>query len=226
MLPEIANLALVVLALASGSACIASDVRDRRLGVYVFKPLTMLLVLALALQPTASTSPSYRGAVTAGLVCSLAGDVFLMLPRDRFVAGLASFLVAHVFYVVAFAAEAGPTARPDALLPFALAAGALYALLWPRLGRLRVPVLVYVAAIVVMAWQATARWLLVGQLDALLACAGAVLFVVSDAALALNRFHRTFRGAQVLVLGTYFPGQLLIALSVGAGAALVDWGIR
>jgi uncharacterized membrane protein YhhN len=49
---------------------------------------------------------------------------------------------------------------------------------------------------------------------------------VSDAALAINRFRRPLPAAQALVLGTYFPGQLLIASSVGVGTALVDWAIR
>ena len=40
--------------------------------------------------------------VVVGLVCSLAGDVFLMLPEERFVEGLVSFLLAHIAYVVAF----------------------------------------------------------------------------------------------------------------------------
>ena len=52
--------------------------------MYVFKPFTMLLILALAVQPSASTPTSYRVFVVAGLAFSLAGDVFLMLPRDRF----------------------------------------------------------------------------------------------------------------------------------------------
>ena len=50
--------------------------------------------------------------------------------------------------------------------------------------------------------------------------------MVSDGALAINRFARPFRGAQAVVLGTYFPAQMLIALSVGVGEALVDWGVR
>lgn len=69
----------------------------RRWQVYIFKPLATLLLLALALSLPA-TSAGYRLAVLCGLVFSTAGDIFLMLPRDRFVAGLASFLIAHLFY--------------------------------------------------------------------------------------------------------------------------------
>lgn len=224
MLPEVTNLILCILAVLSAIACIAAYETGREGVARVFKPLTMVLVLVVAVQPSASTPTSYRMLVVAGLLFSLAGDVFLMLPSDRFIAGLASFLVGHVFYVSAFAGAAD--LAPLALLPFAVAAAGIYAVLHRHLDGLRVPVLLYVAAIVAMAWLATGRWLAVGQLGALLACIGAILFVVSDGALAINRFARPFKGAQTVVLGTYFPAQLLIALSIGVGEALVDWGIR
>ena len=57
-------------------------------------------------------------------------------------------------------------------------------------------------AIVAMAWQASARWLENGDGGALLACSGSLLFVVSDAALARNRFGAGFQHDQTLVLGT------------------------
>lgn len=41
--------------------------------------------------------------ILLGLCLSLAGDVLLMLPSDRFIQGLAAFLVAHLCYNVGFA---------------------------------------------------------------------------------------------------------------------------
>lgn len=213
------EIVLSLLLLASGAGCIACDYAGRRVGVYVLKPLTMLFALALAFRADASL---YRNLVAAGLVASLAGDVLLMLPRDLFVAGLGSFLLAHLLYIAAFAPEAGAT-HPGVLLAFACAGAAAYAALYPRLGRMRLPVLVYVVAIVGMAWQAGARWLELGDATALLAFLGASLFVASDTALAWNRFRHPFRAAQAVVLGTYFPAQWLIALSTGVGEAL-PWG--
>src|SRR5580765_5942786 len=75
---------------------------------YVLKPLTMVVLIAAALA-LSDGAPGVTTAFTvAALVLSLAGDVFLMLPRDLFVAGLASFLLAHVAYVVAFNPSAPP----------------------------------------------------------------------------------------------------------------------
>jgi len=59
-------------------------------------------------------------------------------------------------------------------------------------------------------------WVLSILVAALLAAAGAVLFVLSDSALAWSRFRQPFAAAQLAVLGTYLPAQWLIALSVGA----------
>ena len=47
-----------------------------------------------------------------------------------------------------------------------------------------------------------------------LAAAGSLLFLVSDTVLALNRFYRPFKGAQAIILSTFYSALLLIALSV------------
>ncbi len=223
MASSVANAGLVLLVAASAIACIVGELSERRVMVYVFKPGTMLLVLALALQGVGAGG-SYGPLVVAALLCSLAGDVFLMLPEDRFVPGLLSFLVGHLLYVAAFVGDGGAAGPPAALLPFALAGVLVYAWLWPGLGAMRAPVALYVTAIAAMGGFATARWLGTGGTGALLACTGAVLFAVSDSALAANRFRRPFAAAPAVVLGTYFGGQCLIALSTGVGEALLGRG--
>lgn len=204
--------ALSTLALASALLNIRAEHAGERRQVYVFKPLTTALIILIALQGTHATPGGYRAFVAAGLVCSLAGDVFLMLPRDRFLAGLVSFLFAHVLYVAAFTLD-GWHVHGWAVAVFAVYGLLMLSLLWARLGKLRAPVVVYVSVILLMAVAAWGRWLAVGGRSGAAACAGAVLFVVSDSALAWNRFVGEFRGAQALILGTYFAAQWLIALS-------------
>lgn len=190
----------------------------RRILVYVFKPLTTLLILAIALQPATGAAGRYVGAVALGLVFSLAGDVFLMLPTDRFREGLASFLAAHVCYIAAFTSRTGFVADPVPIVAFATLGLLLLSLLWPGVpSRLRVPVVLYVAVILTMAVQATGQGLRIYDVSSLLAAAGAALFVVSDALLAWDRFRTSFRSSRAAVLTTYFLAQWLIALSVQAG---------
>ncbi len=190
---------------------------ERHWQAYVFKPLATLLILVLALSLPASP-PAYRWAVAAGLVFSTAGDIFLMLPRGRFVAGLASFLAAHLFYIFAFSSDAPFGAAPLLWLPFFGAGGAVVAVVWRGLDRaLRGPVIAYVVVIAVMAGQAAGRWQALGGEPALWAALGAALFVVSDSLLAINRFRAPFRAERALTLGSYWLAQLLIALSISAG---------
>lgn len=202
--------ALLALAIASAALTIVSDERGRRRGVYVFKPLATSLLVALSLLGEGADG-RYRALVAAGLALSLAGDVFLMLPRDRFVAGLASFLAAHLFYAAAFSAGISDLHLPPALF-LSIHAALLLRVLWPRLGPLKAPVAVYAAALAAMAWLAVER-ALAGAPGAAPAAVGAILFVASDSALAVDRFARPLRHAPALVLGTYYAAQLLIALS-------------
>ena len=126
--------------------------------------------------------------------------------------------------MAAFAGDGGGAGPLLGFLPFVAAGVLVYAWLRPGLGAMGAPVAVYVTAIAAMAGFATARWLGVGGTGALLACAGAILFVVSDSALAANRFRRPFAAAPAVVLGTYFAAQCLIALSTGVGEALLGRG--
>jgi uncharacterized membrane protein YhhN len=205
---------LSVLAFTSATLLLRAEYAGARRQVYLFKPLTTGLIVALALAAPPSVSSFYQSAVLLGLLFSLAGDIFLMLPTDRFVAGLTSFLVAHLCYIAAFHSVAGFSVSAVALVPFVLYGAVLLWVLWPHLGRLRGPVLLYAAALLVMGWQA-AEMYLTGTTDGtLVALVGAGLFVVSDSVLAINRFVRPFHTAQAAVLSTYFAAQWMIALSV------------
>ncbi len=203
-----------VLALASALLYLRAQQRGERPWIYVFKPLTTGLILLVAVAGGAPEAPFYKVAVVLGLAFSLAGDVWLMLPTDRFLSGLVSFLAAHVCYVAAFASATGFAVSIWTLLPFLLFGVLMLGVLRPHLGRLRGPVAVYGLVLVVMAWTAFEAWRQTQTPDALAAALGAVLFVISDAALAFNRFVRTFGWAQVLIMTTYYAAQWLIALSV------------
>lgn len=183
---------------------------------YFFKPLTTVLTIALAWVLAGadfSALASYQQLVLAGLVFSLAGDIFLMLPKDRFIAGLLSFLVAHLLYIAAFYGQSHSVST-WVWLPCLAWGGFLLHRLWPGLGALKGAVMVYAAALLGMGVAAGAQFEQLPGLATALAAAGAVLFIASDSLLALNRFKAPFFSAQAWVLATYFMAQLLIAWSV------------
>jgi len=180
----------------------------------VLKPLPIALLAVMVWQGT-PLDGRYSTFVVAGLVCSLVGDVCLLVPR-RFVAGLASFLVAHLFYIAAFGAGAHEGAPGATLLaPFLALAAVLIGALWRRVQALRGPVVTYVAVITAMGWQAAVRAAapLTPEPSGMLALVGALVFMTSDAVLAFDRFIRPFRAADAAVMVTYYAAQGLIALS-------------
>lgn len=205
---------LTILAMCSASLHIRAEYRGPRNQVYLFKPLTTILILLIAVQASEPGLAFYKYAITAGLVCSLAGDIFLMLPSDQFIPGLASFLIGHLFYIAAFTSGTGFGFSLWLLGPFVVFGIVMFRVLSPYLGKMRMPVIAYMAVILVMAWQAWERLGQTGQIAALSASIGAVLFVISDSALALDRFRGPFKSARFVTLSTYYAAQWLIALSV------------
>jgi uncharacterized membrane protein YhhN len=205
---------LSALAIVSAGLTVGIEAKARRKPFYVLKPLTMVLIILVALSAKTPVPAAYKAFILAGLVFSLTGDVFLMLPEKWFQAGLGSFLAAHALYILAFRPERGGGLSAPVLLPFLLYALLFFRMLAPGLGKLKLPVLVYTAAITAMAWLAGCRYVYLGGTRPLLAFIGAVLFLVSDSVLAYDRFAKKIGPAQLIVLGTYFPAQLLIALSV------------
>lgn len=191
------------------------DTPGRQRQIFLFKPLTTTLIILLALLAPRPEPPLYQVAIVVALLFSLGGDIFLMLPQDRFVFGLASFLVAHLVYIVAFSLRTPELLTVWGIIPLLLYGAGMVVYLWPGIKpALRGPVLIYIIAILVMAWRAGEQWAQVGTTPALLALVGSLFFAASDSLLAINRFRRPFYLAQALVLGTYYLAQWLIAMSV------------
>jgi len=209
----------VALAIEAGALATATSVLDMLHWHWLFKPLAMVFALIAVMQMwrgsaafSALAKPA-RGAcwLAAALAASMAGDVFLML-HDLFIPGLASFLLAHLAYIVLLRQDARWFAhRPSLAATLALGAG-MYAVLWQGglPAALRLPVAAYVLVIALMAAQALGRARHLGGQPAWTVAIGACFFMVSDSLLAINRFVQPFDGAQAAVLSTYYAAQLLI----------------
>jgi len=124
-------------------------------------------------------------------------------------------LLAHLCYTAAFICRSGAGFSAWSAAPFLLYCVCLLQLLWPAVGSLRWAVAGYGFVISGMAWAAFEAWRGTARRAALLAFAGAVLFVLSDSALAYDRFVARFEAAPTVILLAYFAAQLLIALSIG-----------
>lgn len=194
---------------------------------YVFKPAALIGIIIGAFLLTLGPHDEWQSRFfLAGLVFSLAGDVFLMLPREGFfLPGLVSFLLAQLCYIAGLNSSlpSGPVLL--LLIPIAIIGVILYTRIAAGLnatGRtsLRVPVGAYSFVICVMLFSA---WATLGRADwtilrRSLAIVGASLFFASDAMLAWNRFVSPFRIASLAVIITYHLGQLALAGSIAETA--------
>ena len=178
---------------------------------YIFKPATTILILLVALTAPAG---KYKIPIVIGMLFSLMGDIFLMLPSDQFLIGLICFLITHVCYIVAFLFDSR-FGRP--LWPYLLLAAiaiAIFELLSAGIDpAMKLPVAIYAAALSFMTAQAIARNSQQKNRGSLIAAIGAVLFLISDTTLAYDRFIAGFLAAHGMILVTYFAAQYLIAFS-------------
>ncbi len=205
-------LSIIVISISAAFA-VAGAYQRSRFTHYAFKPLTMVLVISLAWERATGASQAYGYLILAGLCFGLLGDILLMLPSNKLRQGMTAFLAGHILYSIAFAGGTHVFSLP-ALAVLGAWGGAVFLVLRPGLGGLRLPVAVYVAAAVVMAWLALGRYLTFGDPKSLGVLAGGLLFLFSDSMNGIKRFRRPFRAAEVLVLAPYFAAQLLFALSI------------
>jgi uncharacterized membrane protein YhhN len=189
---------------------------------YVAKPATLLaLILWFALR-LPSPLPNLGLWLFIGLIFSLVGDVFLMLPGSHFIKGLAAFLLAHVAYIIGFNTGGPVLSISSLLIAAAIGLVALF-IVRPIVRSLRatekqalvIPLISY-AVVLSLAFWSTAATLLRPNWPFLasgLVTFGGGLFFVSDAANAWNRFVGPHPGGRLFEMVTYHLAQL--ALSIG-----------
>lgn len=193
------------------AALLWAELKSSRLGIWLIKPVASTLFVITALLAGALAS-SYGQLILLGLLLSWLGDVFLIPKRQLFfIAGLGSFLLAHVAFSGAFLLQ------PLAVLPLALAAAVTVVFatiilrwLWPHLTHnFRPAVVSYLAAISLMFVLAAGS---VGATGPQL-LVGAAMFAVSDIFVARDRFVSPSVANKLWGLPLYYGAQLIFALS-------------
>ena len=184
-----------------------------------FKCAASVMFVMVAYSAGVGTSKAYYVLILIGLCLSLAGDVLLIFTQPRFlVTGAVCFLLAHIVFISAFWTVASPTAYDAAIFAVLVTAGA--AAFRKRLrqpSRQIVGGVIY--ALVLCAMTAKALSMLFVSHDEYIfivfAAAGAVLFAISEMALACGWFNPGIKQrAGIFSTIAYYSGQILIALSV------------
>lgn len=187
------------------------------------KPLILfglILYFYRITKPIASTL--LTKSILAALVFSWLGDI-LLLWNHLFVYGLGAFLMAHVCYIIGFrVAQKIPTRVEEVNfvksffynLPIYLAAALTFYLINPNLGSMKIPVILYILVIVGMVATARDRFKKCNPASFWQVFIGAVLFFISDGAIAISRFFAEFPESGILIMGTYATAQLLIVMGI------------
>jgi uncharacterized membrane protein YhhN len=183
---------------------------------FVTKPPLVLLVMGYFLV-SVKENGWQRNLITGALLLSWMGDCWLLFEsRDDlfFMLGLGSFLLAHLFYIVYFhkiRIKEKVKPRPWLLIPVVLYYGLLIWLLNPYLLELQLPVRIYGLVISFMLVLALHMFFIRPQKAGQWMVTGALLFILSDSLLAINKFYAPFEKAGVLIMLTYGLAQYCIA---------------
>ncbi len=130
-----------------------------------------------------------------------------------FLLGLASFLLAHIFYIICFhqvRVREGVKSNPWLLVLVVVYYAALISWLSPYLGDMKLPVRVYGIVISFMFMLAMHMLYIKNRSAGKWMMTGALLFVISDSILSINKFYQSFEPAGVLIMLTYGLAQLFI----------------
>ena len=156
-----------------------------------------------------------KSLLMVALFFSLAGDIFLVLPAeagDYFIAGLLSFLLAHIMYIAAFFKLKNFRSMTAFFMIMLLLfyAMVIFKFIGGTLGALQPYVLIYMVVLLLMVLTSSIRNIANGLQSYRLVLIGALLFMISDSILALNKFYAEFSYADLLIMLTYGCAQLFI----------------
>lgn len=185
--------------------------------VLLLKGLIIPILIVLLLVNTKSLKDRFLYMMVAGLIFSWAGDVILEFSQKSeqlFIPGLISFLLAHLMYLTVFIKTPGRNSilknKVWLLLPVIVYGIALICFLYPDLGTMRIPVFFYAVVIFTMLGTAINRIEKVNSASFYMVLAGAILFVLSDSAIAVNKFGHPFSSSGFVIMSTYILAQYLI----------------
>ncbi len=192
----------------SGWLYVDAAYRGPRWQRWVFKPLTLLLLLGLAWNAPAIDSFGYL--VLAGLAAALIADALSLLSEERFMYVIGALFISHLLYAVAFATQLNITFFwPLPLILLAIGAIVL-AIIWTRLEELRWPVATYLAITLIMVWIAGECYYDRGSSLGFSLLAGALLLLASDIVWLISRYRVPFKASPAVIAACYFAGHFLI----------------
>jgi uncharacterized membrane protein YhhN len=192
---------------------LVAESRKSRAGIWIFKPLASTGFVLAAIDAGALDS-LYGRIILASLALCWLGDV-LLIPKAQaiFRAGILSFLLGHVAFIVAFVARGlDPWWTLAAIGIVSAPSRVVIGWLRPHVpSDMSIPVYAYMAVISTMVACAAGTFGAAGRAAIL---AGALAFYLSDLSVARDRFVREEFRNRAWGLPLYYAAQLVIASTV------------
>lgn len=176
---------------------------------WLFKPITIALLLALAWQTPLLGVTGYL--IVLGLLATLAADMLLLLPTQRMLFAIGAYFVCHLLYTIGFiVAKTGLTFFWPLPLTLLVLVALLLAILWRNLGALQWPVLAFIIMNAVMVWVAGEQYFALSSSNNFAWFAGSLLLFIAHSTWLIHHYRLPFRAHQAIVAAGYFAGHFLI----------------
>jgi len=192
--------------------------------IYAIKPILIpMLILFYIFGVIEATGgiTNINWLIIVALIGGMFGDIFLMLRDEEkwFLFGMVAFLINQIFYIISFFLSITSYVAFNPWVLFLLGPTLLILLFTvPRFlnksGEMKIPVLVYMAAILLMHISALIRLSTVQGLASILIFVGSISFIFSDSCIAVNKWAGEFTNARLIIMTTYLMAQFYITLGV------------
>lgn len=190
---------------------------------YFSKPIILLSLIIYFVKGSQLIRGSFlRKSVITALAFALIGDVLLMFPH-LFLYGLGAFLMTYICYNIAFILGQRLSFNPSSFnfirlflynLPIYLVAAVLYFLIHRQLGSIKIPIIIYLCAMVMLVTTARLRFKKTNDSSFWQVLIGSVLFFISQGIFLVDLFFQPLEEVDILMMGTYLLAQLLIVMGL------------
>lgn len=197
-----------------------SEFIDNKTLRYVTKPLLMPLVLLYYIFSLSFTAINWF--LIIALVFGLLGDISLMIGREGkwFMMGLGSFLIGHIFYIITYLTLLGtdilqfPPLGWLLLIPLVVITLFFFFRIKGKMGDLKIPTISYIIVIFLMSFFAMLLLAVFPELAFSLTYIGAILFIISDGIIAVDKFDVNIPKRGVYIMLTYVLAQFFITQGI------------
>ena len=179
---------------------------------WVFKPVTLLLLLALAWQAPVLNTTDYL--ILFGLLATLIGDALTLLPNRRMLYAIGAFFLSHLLYTLCFASNMTLTFFWPIPLAVLIIGAALIATIWTRLEDLRWPICTFIGMTLLMVWLAAEQYFFRPTDYSFSLMVGTSLLLLANIVWLGSHYRHRFTADSAIVAACYFAGHFMIVRSL------------